>query len=336
MKACKWLIATMVNVLGVVLYASCSSCQSTKDIHKEQSVKKYKSVSPKFNADSAYSYIEKQLSFGPRVPTTIQHIECGNWLSQKLSELGAQVYEQKANIFHFNGQDIELRNIIGSFNPEKERRVLLFAHWDTRPYADEESTKEEQYKPIPGADDGASGVGVLLEIARQLHIHPADIGIDIILFDMEDWGQASFDKDYIPGEWWCVGSRYWSETPHIDNYTAEYGILLDMVGAAGATFMREGYSNQYAQGVLKKVWSTASKLGYKNFFVNQKGGYITDDHVTIIENMGIPCVDIINLKDSDTGFVHYWHTHNDNIKNISKETLKAVGQTVMEVIYQEK
>lgn len=336
MKTCKWLIALTIAAAGFILSVSCNSCQSSKIMSQEQSTKTITKASPEFNSDSAYSYIEKQLSFGPRVPTTLQHQQCGDWLTYKLNELGADVYEQKAKVFHFDGQEIELRNIIGSFQPEKEKRVLLFAHWDTRPYADRETNKERQNSPIMGADDGASGVGVLLEIARQLKAQPTNIGIDIILFDMEDWGQADFDNNYVPGEWWCVGSQYWSESPHIENYKAEYGILLDMVGAANATFMREGHSIQYAQSVLTKIWSTATKLGYKDYFVYEQGGYITDDHVPIIENMRIPCVDIINLKNSDTGFAPYWHTHNDNIKNISKETLKAVGQTVLEVIYKEE
>ncbi len=336
MRTYKWLMICVALITGLTLSVSCNSCQSSKGLIREHNTKPYTMISPEFNPDSAYDYIEKQLSFGPRVPSTSQHKQCGDWLTNKLRDVGAEVFEQKANVFHFNGQEIELRNIIGSFQPEKEKRILLFAHWDTRPYADWDNDKEKQNNPIMGADDGASGVGVLLEIARQIQEHPTDVGIDIILFDMEDWGQADFDKDFIPGEWWCVGSRYWSESPHVPNYKASYGILLDMVGAANATFMKEGYSIQYAQSLLTKIWGTASKLGYKNYFINKQGGYITDDHVPIIENMGIPCVNIINLKDSDSGFAPHWHTHNDNIKNINKETLKAVGQTVMEIIYQER
>ena len=334
MKKVKVFIASLFTIVSSLLVISCNSCQSSKSV-SAVSTEAYIMTSPQFNSDSAYHYIEKQLSFGPRVPGTNQHKECGDWLVSKLTNFGAEVAEQKANIIHYEGQEIEIRNIIASFNSEIEKRVMLFAHWDSRPYADQEKDKEKQNRPILGADDGASGVGVLLEIARQLQSKSTNIGIDIMLFDLEDWGQADFDTNYIQGDWWCVGSRYWSEQPHIDNYNAEYGILLDMVGSAGATFMHEGYSSQYAPQVLSKIWSTAANLGYSKYFVQQRGGYITDDHVPVIENMGIPCVDIINLKNSSTGFAPHWHTHNDDIRNINRETLQAVGQTVMEVIYKE-
>lgn len=328
--------ASLIAIMGILLSVSCNSCQSAKTANSSTYSNEYKMVSPMFNADSAYSYIEKQLSFGPRVPGTQQHVECGNWLASKLKAFGTEVIEQKANVIHIEGQEIEIRNIIASHQPQKEKRVMLFAHWDSRPYADEESDREQQNKPIMGADDGASGVGVLLEIARQLQNNNTEIGIDIMLFDLEDWGQPNFETNCIPGDWWCVGSRYWSEQQHIENYKAEYGILLDMVGAANATFMHEGYSMQYASQLVSKIWSTAANLGYSQYFVQKNGGYITDDHVPIIENMNIPCVDIINLKNSSTGFASHWHTHNDDIRNISKETLRAAGQTVMEVIYKEK
>ncbi len=323
------------SITGLIFSVSCSSCQSQKSANKEKEAvtSAYTKVSPDFNADSAYNFVEKQVSFGPRVPGTAAHKACGDYLSAKLAGFGADVFEQKANVTHYNGQNLEIRNIIGSYQPEKEKRVLLFAHWDSRPFADEETDAEKQNKPILGADDGASGVGVLLEIARQLQQQPADVGIDIIFFDLEDWGQASFDKSFVSGDWWCVGSRYWSENPHIANYKASYGILLDMVGAANATFLREGYSMQHASNVVSKIWGTASQLGYGRFFVQGNGGYITDDHVPVIENLNIPCANVINLKDSDHGFAPHWHTQNDDMRNISRETLNAAGQTVMEVIY---
>lgn len=321
---------------GMVFCGSCSSCRSHKNAGKESGSTAYIKTSPDFNTDSAYSYVEKQVDFGPRVPGTAAHKACGNYLSAKLKEFGAEVQEQKADITHYNGQSIPIRNIIGSFQPEKEKRLLLFAHWDSRPFADEESDAEKQKLPIAGADDGASGVGVLLEIARQLQQQPTDVGIDIIFFDLEDWGPASFEKDFVAGNWWCAGSRYWSENPHIPAYQSAFGILLDMAGAAHATFLREGYSLQHASNVVSKIWSIASNLGYGQFFIQRNGGYITDDHVSIIENRHIPCVNIINLKDSDSGFAPHWHTHNDDMRNISKETLLAAGQTVMEVIYREK
>ncbi len=281
--------------------------------------------------------MEKQLAFGSRVPGTTAHQACGDYLAAKLTEFGAQVTEQKADITHYDGKNLTLRNIIGSYYPEKEKRILLFAHWDTRPFADEESDAGRQQQPIAGADDGASGVGTLLEIARNLQQYPVEVGVDIIFFDLEDWGQPYFDTDWVQGEWWCLGSRYWSEQPHVENYKADYGILLDMVGAANATFLKEGYSMKYAPNILDKVWSTAAKLGHGNYFLPQNGGYITDDHLSVNQHQRAPSINIINLKtDTHTGFASHWHTHRDDMRNIDRGSLKAAGQTVMEVIYTEK
>ncbi len=321
-------------VIGLLFSISCNSCQSKKLIVE---VEPYKQLSPDFNADSAYRFIEKQVAFGPRVPGTDAHIECGDYLAGKLQEFGAAVLHQYADVTHYNGENINLHNIIGSYNPEMEKRVLLFAHWDSRPFADEESDPARQKQAIAGADDGASGVGVLLEIARQLHHNPISIGIDIIFFDLEDWGQPSFESNLINGDWWCIGSKYWSENPHVDNYKAEYGILLDMVGGANATFLKEGYSLNYATNIVDKIWSTALKLNYSKYFKSQHGGYIIDDHVPVNELRSVPSVNIINLKqDTRTGFSNYWHTLNDDMRNIDSNTLKGVGQTVLEVIYTEK
>lgn len=334
MKTLRNLLSALILPICLLFSVSCSSCQPQKNMTKSD-VAVYTQISPNFDADSAFGFVQKQVDFGPRVPETPAHSACGDYLAAKLAEYGAQVIEQKADVTHYNGQNIKIRNIIGSFQPEKEKRVLLFAHWDTRPFADQEKDVEKQRQPILGADDGASGVGVLLEIARQQQQKNTEVGIDIIFFDLEDWGQADFEEN-AAGDWWCVGSKYWAENPHVANYKAIYGILLDMVGAPDATFAHEGHSLQYASNVLEKVWRTAVNLGYGNFFVGRKGTYITDDHVPIIEKRNIPCIDIINLKDTDTGFAPHWHTHKDNLQNIDKRTLKAVGQTVLETIYREQ
>lgn len=320
-----------------LLSVSCNSCQSYKNTTATLVTEPYQKVSPDFNADSAYAFVEKQVNFGPRVPNSIAHKACGDYLVEKLQQFGAQVTEQKADLTHYDGTNLHMRNIIGSYHPEKEKRILLFAHWDSRPFADEENDPERQKRPVPGADDGASGVGVLLEIARQLQQQSTETGIDIIFFDLEDWGQPSFDRESVPGDWWCLGSQYWSENPHVAGYKAAYGILLDMVGSADATFRKEGYSVQYAANIVEKVWNTAIKLGYGKYFLPQKGSYITDDHVPVNQRHRAPSINIINLKDNtSTGFAPYWHTLNDDMRNIHRETLKSVGQTVMEVIYSEK
>lgn len=319
---------------GMLLTMSCNSCQSGKS--SMAVVEPYQPQSPVFNADSAYRYLEEQVAFGPRVPGTAAHEACGNYLSAKLASFGAEVTEQRTEVTHYDGRRLPIRNIIGSFAPEQEKRILLFAHWDSRPFADEESDPERRQQPISGADDGASGVGVLLEIARQLQQKPLDVGVDIIFFDLEDWGEPSFGQQQVTGDWWCMGSRYWAEQPHVEHYRAEYGILLDMVGSAGATFLKEGYSLQYAPAIVERVWSTARKLGYGSYFPQQQGGYITDDHLPVNELERAPSINIINLKrDSRTGFGPHWHTLKDDMRNIDRNTLKAVGQTVLELLYTE-
>jgi len=323
--------------MGLSLIVSCNSCKSQKNTAQPEVAEPYVKVSPEFDPDSAYRYVEKQVSYGPRVPNSDAHRACGDYLTAKLTAFGAKVIEQKADIKHYDGSIFHMRNIIGSYRPEKSKRILLFAHWDTRPWADRETDPDKQKRPILGADDGASGVGVLLEIARQLQHKPADVGIDIIFFDLEDAGQPAFDTRTLPGEWWCMGSEYWSKNPHVPAYKAAYGILLDMVGAPDATFMKEGYSVQYAANVVEKIWRTAADLGYGQYFISRNNGYITDDHLPVNKNHRAPAVDIINIKDNtSTGFAAHWHTHDDNMNAIHRSTLKAVGQTVMEVIYLEK
>ena len=291
---------------------------------------------PDFNADSAYSYIVEQVAFGPRVPNTEAHRHCSDYLIAGLKRFGAVVQVQEAILTAYNGDRLNARNIIGSYNPDNPRRILLFAHWDTRPYADHDPNSDKWRVPIDGADDGASGVGVLLEICRQLGGQNPNIGMDVIFFDAEDYGTPRFITENSPEESWCLGSQYWSANPHVTNYRADYGILLDMVGSRNATFFKEATSMEYASQVVEKVWEAARNLGYGKFFFNEPGGGVLDDHTFIIRGRNIPCIDIINYDpESSHRFGTYWHTHDDNLDNIDQTTLKAVGQTVLEVIYKE-
>lgn len=306
----------------------CNNKTTTKQVEV------YQKVSPDFNADSAYAFVQKQVDFGPRVPNTPQHVACGDYLVNELKRFGAEITEQKATLTAYNGTKLNARNIIGSYATDKKDKILLFAHWDTRPYADHDPKKENYHTPILGANDGASGVGILLEIARQLQKQKPEVGIDIIFFDAEDIGVPAF-SDQHDNNSWCLGSQYWSQNLHSAGYNAKYGILLDMVGATDATFYKEGFSVEYAANTIERIWSTARQLGYGDYFQNKNIGYITDDHVPVNQYAHIPSVDIIHLN-KNGGFFPHWHTVNDNMNNISKETLKAVGQTVLEVIYKEK
>lgn len=286
-----------------------------------------------FNSDSAYTFVGNQILFGPRVPNTEAHRACAQYLANRLEYFCDTIYLQKVLLTAFNGDRLQAYNIIGVFNPEQTKRVLLFAHWDSRPYSDQDLDVRNHYKPIDGADDGASGVGVLLEIARQISLKKIGIGVDIIFFDAEDYGAPNFAKNNMK-DTYCLGSQYWAKKPHVPNYKAEYGILLDMVGARNATFYKELHSMRNAKSIVDRVWATAQDKGFEKFFINENTGAITDDHIYVIEGRGIPCIDIIN-SDMATphGFGAHWHTQQDKMNNISHETLEAVGQTIMKVIY---
>lgn len=296
----------------------------------------FKEMGPKFDSEQAYKLIEKQLSFGPRVPGTEAHANCAAWLQEELASYGAKVQLQEVNVFAHNGDKrFDIKNIIGVINPEATKRILLCAHWDTRGEADQETDSTKRKQPIPGADDGGSGVAVLLQIAKAINSQPLkNIGIDIVLFDVEDQGRSGAGYSR---ESWCLGAQYWSKTPHVEGYKADFGILLDMVGSRGARFAKEGVSLKHAALYVDRVWRAAWGRGYRDFFHDVEERQLIDDHVFINEIRQIPTIDIINLPaNSETGFGPYWHTQNDNIDIISKTTLEAVGQTLLQVIYEEE
>ena len=290
---------------------------------------------PSFNADSAYQHVVTQVAFGPRVTNSTAHQQCAEWLVAKFKSYGAQVVEQRFTAKAFDGTSLNGVNIIARYNPGSSRRIFLSAHWDTRPFADSPLSTERQNEAILGADDGGSGVAVLLEIARQLQANPVDIGIDLVLFDAEDYGKSDDTPEsaYTYG----LGSQYWAKNLPEPGYRPSYGILLDMVGAKNARFSKEEISRRAAGRVLDKIWKLAQAMGYGNLFVNDHAGGVTDDHYFVIEGAGIPMIDIINLPPDDpkTPFGDHWHTHNDNLDIIDKRTLRAVGQVMLAVIYRE-
>lgn len=296
-------------------------------------------VAPTINADSAYAFVQQQVDFGPRVPNSKAHKEAARWFKQKFESYGAAVTMQEFTDNVYDGTKVELTNVIASFYPEKKKRILLAAHWDTRPFSDQ--GEEDKYAAIDGANDGGSGVGVLLEIARVLSLNTApNVGVDIILFDGEDWGEHNEDsgESLSPGKksWWALGSQYWSKNKHKSNYSAYYGILLDMVGAPDATFFYDSVSQENAGRILQNVWGIADRLGYGAMFKKQLGfAGIIDDHVYVNEDARIPMIDIIDYRESTNSFTPAWHTEDDNMDNISKETLAAVTNLLMTVLYNE-
>ena len=293
---------------------------------------------PTFNADSAYAYIEQQCAYGARVPGTEAHERCGDYLAAKFRSMGLEVTEQTGNAVTCDGKSHTLRNIIASAAPEREDRILICAHWDCRPWADNDPDSTNHRTPVAGANDGASGVAVMLEAARHIVTCQPTVGVDFICFDLEDYGIPYWIEADPMDEMqsWCIGSQYWATHPHKTGYKARFGILLDMVGGQGARFYQEGFSLQFARNIVNQVWDTANRAGYGDFFPKQEGGFVTDDHLPINQLTGIPTIDIIgNYPDfSASSFGPTWHTVNDVPTHIDRNTLKAAGQTLLQVIYE--
>lgn len=322
----------LILLLSVVFFLGCNNEPKPTEnieypedtIQTEPIIKK----SVEFNQENAYLYVKSQVDFGPRVPGTKTHLECYNYLLKHFQGLADTVYVQNTTAVTFDKKTIPVKNIIAAFNPEQKKRVIICAHWDTRPFADQDT--KDQDKPILGANDGASGVGIMMEIANILKQNKIDIGVDLILFDAEDWGDNSGRVE----DSYCLGSQYWGKNLHQANYNADFGILLDMVGAPNAVFGFEGYSLQNASHVISKVWDAANSAGYGQYFQNKNRGFVTDDHYYMMKHTKIPVIDIIDFDAStDSHFGKYWHTHDDNMDAIDRKTLKAVGQTLVNVLY---
>lgn len=331
-------VLTLISV-GLLLF-SCNDNHTPAKIEKQNSkVEPQWITPPPFNADSAYEFIKKQIAFGPRKPKSLAHEKCGDWIVNKLNSYGYNTTEQIGSVNAFDGTKLPLRNIIAQLNPSNKNRLLLCAHWDTRPFADRDSINKNQ--PIIGANDGGSGVGVLIEIARSLQLSNCDKGVDIIFFDVEDYGAPSLNARFFDiqsmNDTWCLGSQYWAYNLSPEYIKPKYGILLDMVGAKNAEFPKEGISRQYAGYYQNKLWNMASKIGHGKYFKKKIAPPITDDHTYINKMTNIPTLDIIHYSvrgnSGNFDFGKFHHTHADNIDVIYKPTLLAVGETVLSFIY---
>ena len=295
-----------------------------------------KPAGPRFDADSAYSYTAAQCQFGPRTMNSAAHEACRKWIVGKFKQFGCEVQEQNADLKGYDGTVLKSTNIIARFNPKAKKRILLCAHWDSRPWADNDPDSTNHRKPVMAANDGASGVAVMLEIARLLQADKKfAMGVDFVCFDAEDWGVPQWETDYQDtGDSWALGAQYFSK-----NLPAgpkpEFGILLDMVGGEGAQFYREGMSLQFAPDIVSRVWEAARSAGCGSYFPDAVGGMVTDDHVPVNQNSGIPTIDIIPYYPDcqQSSFGPTWHTVNDTMEHIDKNTLQAVGQTVIQVLY---
>ena len=291
---------------------------------------------PQFNADSALQSIRIQCAFGPRILESAAHENCGQYISNAFKQCGCEVTLQKTTFTLYDGTRQSGYNIIAAFNPKATKRIVLSAHWDSRPWADQDANPANHHTPIDAANDGASGVAVMLEVARILQSHPLNYGVDFICFDAEDagtpeWAEKKGENDEST---WCLGSQYWARNIHAQG--TQYGILLDMVGGQGAVFYQEGFSLRYASNVVSKLWDAAAKAGYSDIFPKQTGGMITDDHLPMNQTAHIPTADIVPYYPTATNsFGPTWHTTQDNADNISQITLKAVGQTLLQLLFSE-
>ena len=335
-------VAVAVLALGGLHYYK-NADSKVQNIEETEEVAKVNPVGPSFNADSAYAFTKAQCDFGPRDMNSRGHDLCGEWIISKFKEYGCKVTTQTATLAGYDGTKLRSRNIMASINPEATTRILLCAHWDSRPWADNDPDSANWWKPILAANDAASGVAVMLELARIIgkskdeKAFNKQLGIDFVCFDAEDWGTPQWADVADNADSWALGAQYWSKNLP-QGYEARYGILLDMVGGVGAKFYREGMSMQYAPEIVKKVWRAAREVGFGSYFPKEDGGVITDDHVPVNQFAKIPTIDIIPYYADcqQSSFGPTWHTLADNMENIDKNTLKAVGQTLVQVIYKEK
>ena len=298
-------------------------------------------VGPAFVADSAYAFCQQQCDFGPRTMNSEAHDRCGEWIAQKFRDYGMEVTLQQADLRGYDGTMLKSTNIIAKYRPEQTERILLCAHWDSRPWADNDPDEANHHKPVMAANDGASGVAVMLEVARLISSDTLAVGVDFVCFDAEDWGTPQWaDSEGSDADTWALGAQHWAENYalHPSPFTIRYGILLDMVGGQGAKFYQEQVSTYYAPDVVRKVWAAAEAVGYGSLFPKDEGHGITDDHVPVNQKAKIPCIDIIPYyPDCDaSGFGPTWHTVNDDMQHIDRNTLQAVGQTMIQVLFSEK
>lgn len=315
------------TVLVFLLVAMLNACNSAEE-HDIDFERQGREV-PEFSSERAYQYIEEQVEMGPRVPNSESHRQAKEFFQDHFRETAGtgavfvQTFQQEVY-----GDTLTLHNILASFGTEHSDRIVLAAHWDSRPRSEED--EENSMLPVPGADDGGSGVAVLMELATIFAEHELPIGVDIILFDGEDYGETSDLDNYF------LGSRYWGNHPPVPGYSPRFGILLDMVGGVEAQFPKERYSMSFHPALVNEIWRLADTMSYGHLFADERGGYVSDDHVIVEQLTGIPMINIIHHRVDDDGslnFPPYWHTQNDNLDIIDQETLQGVGDVLLELIY---
>lgn len=335
LSQCLHLIILMA--IATTMLTACGAKKSASSQRAEQP------VGPAFNADSALWFCQQQCNFGPRTMNSAAHDSCGAWIASRFAAYGMSVSLQKATLTGYDGTPLSATNITAKHNPQKQDRILLCAHWDSRPWADNDPNPDNWRTPVMAANDGASGVAVMLEIARLLQTADSlNVGVDFVCFDAEDWGTPQWAEQATDADTWALGAQHWAAaieaTPDSLKPNYRFGVLLDMVGGQAAQFYQEQLSKMYAPQVVKRVWTAAQVVGYGSFFPKKEGGGITDDHLPVNQKAGIPCIDIIPYYPDcqASSFGPTWHTVDDDMAHIDPATLKAVGQTVVQVLFTEE
>ncbi len=331
--------ALAVVLVALVLLVACSLLKGARsaDVAATDDARLSRLV---FDADSALAYCARQCDFGPRTMNSAAHDACGEWIKAAFANFGLEVKSQRATLTGYDGTPLRCENIGAFYRPELTRRILVCAHWDSRPWADNDPDPANHRTPILGANDGASGVAVMLELARMLASDSTgiNIGVDFVCFDAEDYGTPQWADEPSDADSWALGAQYWSvryaRTAEDKRPDYEFGILLDMVGGEGARFFKEGMSERFAPQIVGRVWNAAQQAGYGSFFPARSGTYVTDDHVPVNEIAGVKCIDIIAYYPDcpQSSFGPTWHTVDDTMEHIAPSTLKAVGQTLAHLL----
>jgi len=288
-------------------------------------------TSNEFNADSAMSYIRQQMAFGPRIPGTETARKTGDWIVSRLRATADTVVEQRWTHTLATGKTLPMRNIFARFKPNAKQRILYVTHWDTRPFADSETDPAKAKLPMPGANDGASGVALLMAVADALKKTPPNTGVDLLFVDGEDWGTfGPPDVDVL------IGSTYFAQHLPYPGYAPTFGVLWDMIGDADLNIYQEVNSAQAAPEVVQKVWSTAKDMGYEKYFIPEAREPITDDHVPLIK-AGLKVIDVIDIDfgprdESGNVTTNYHHTLQDTMDHVSAKSMKIVGDVAMALL----
>ena len=273
-----------------------------------------------FNGRTAFTYVEKQMSFGPRIPNKPGHEQTGDWLLSALRARADTVIVQEIRHVTHRGDTLHLRNFFARFRPEATERVLFLAHWDTRPMADRAANLAQQRMPVPGANDGASGTAVLLGVADALKARPPAGGVDLLFVDGEDYGDFADTNDVL------IGSRWFAA--HLPpGYQPLYAVLFDMVGDKDLQIFEEGQSVAFAPEVVQRVWRVAADRGHEHQFVPGVKYPLTDDHVSL-QKVGIHAIDVVDFD------YPYWHTTEDTLDKVSAESLQIVGDVAVALVRQ--